>query len=111
MKAVRKRGTAEQDMVVIHTVLQVWNTRLDVGFRTGDRSKRLNVYLIAARSLHRSESAIRKAFTAAWARQCPYERMPSAESRRRNLRLWLRMAGRKLPRSWREEPFVPRGDT
>ena len=100
--------TAEEDMAIIHAVLQVWNTRLDVKLRTSDKKR--NVFAIAGKSLHRSESATRTAFDEAWARRMGYEWKPSMERRRSLMRMMLEMTGRPLPRRWRREPFVPMGD-
>jgi hypothetical protein len=119
----RKRGrprgsktTPEQDWRLIRAVLKAWSLSLGATMRGGD--DRRNVFAIVGRRFHRSESATRKAFDAAWARQCPHERKPNWQSRGAVMRMCLRMiiavepkaAGRKLPRSWREEPFVSPGD-
>jgi hypothetical protein len=111
VKRGRPKGSgrcAKDDMTIIHAVLQVWNTRLDVRLRSSDSSR--NVFAIAAKSLHRSESATRKAFDEAWARRMGNEYKPSMERRRVMMRLMLEMAGKPLPRRWRREPFVPSGD-
>jgi hypothetical protein len=96
-------------MAIIHAVLEVWNTSLDVRFRT--KYERRNVFSIVAKRLHRSPSALRKAFDEAWGRQCPYETKPSWERRQRVIRMHLRMQGKSLPRTWREPVFVSRGDS
>jgi hypothetical protein len=128
----RPRGstsTLERDLEVIRAVLSAWNKSYvvvpkgrnpwDRGVRrtlrggegqTDGRGDPLNVFEFAGRKLHRSASAVRKAFEAAWARQCPNESSPNWERRRAVMRMALRMSGCKLPRSWDEEPFVSQGD-
>jgi hypothetical protein len=125
----RPRGTAstpERDREIIDAVMKVWNRHvqrntqaglisevLRLSFRSNDPAR--NVFAIASKSvthlgLNRSVAGFRKAFDAAWARQCPNERKPSVERRKVYIRMCLRMQGAKLPRRWREPPFVPDGD-
>lgn len=64
-----------------------------------------NVFDIAAMGLKRagivlSRSALRKAFDAAWQRQCPLEQKPSMARRRASLKVFMEMAGQPLPRRW-----------
>jgi hypothetical protein len=120
-KRGRPRGpttTPAQDWRLIRAVLKVWSSSLAATMRGGD--DRQNVFEIVGRRLHRSSSATRKAFDAAWARQCPHERKPNWQSRRAAMRVRLRMLiaivepganpDRRLPRSWREKPYVSPGD-